>query len=160
MAGESTFVGWFAVAAIVLVGLLAGVHLAGIGGLNRALRALPAEVYIKTKQSMDRELPAMAKPLTIAALLAMAGTTISAAVSGAAAGAVLAGVGTLAGLVALVAVLRGDVPINQLMDTWDPAEPPADWQRWRERWEGAFVVRATALLGAFGCLVATGVVIR
>jgi hypothetical protein len=118
--------------------LLAGVHLVGIGGLNRALRALPADVYITTKQSMDRELPTLAKPLTIAAL---------------------AGAGTLAGLVALVAVLRGDLPINQLMDTWNPADPPADWQRWRERWEGAFVVRATALLLAFGSLVAAGVLL-
>lgn len=149
----------FVVAAIVLVGLLAGVHLVGIGGLNRALRALPADVYITTKQSMDRELPTLAKPLTIAALLAMAGATTTSAVSGAAGVAALAGAGTLAGLVALVAVLRGDLPINELMDTWNPADPPADWQRWRERWEGAFVVRATALLLAFGSLVAAGVLL-
>lgn len=153
-------VGGFAVAAIVLVGLLAGIHLAGIGGLNRALRALPADVYIATKQSMDRELPSLAKPLTIASLLAMAGTATVAAVSGAAAAALLACVGLVGGLIALVAVLRGDVPINRRMDTWDPAEPPADWQRWRERWEGAFVVRATALLIAFGCLVGVGVLVR
>ncbi|HEY4021239.1 MAG TPA: hypothetical protein VGM75_21305 [Pseudonocardiaceae bacterium] len=153
-------VGGFAVAAIVLVGLLAGVHLAGIGGLNRALRALPADVYITTKQSMDRELPALAKPLTIAALLAMAGATTTAAASGAAAVAALDGVGLLAGVVALVAVLRGDLPINQLMDTWNPADPPADWQRWRERWEGAFVVRATALLLAFCCVIGAGAVAR
>ena len=150
----------FVVAAIVLVGLLAGIHLAGIGGLNRALRALPADVYITTKQSMDREMPKLAKPLTMATLLAMAGSTASAAASGAAVVAVLAGVGTVAGLVALVAVLRGDMPINQLMDTWNPADPPADWQRWRERWEGAFVVRAAALLLAFGCLVAAGALLR
>ena len=150
----------FVVAAIVLVGLLAGIHLAGIGGLNRALRALPAEVYIVTKQSMDREMPTLAKPLTIAALLAMAGSVATAAVSGAVVVAVLAGAGTLAGLVALVAVLRGDLPINERMDAWDPAAPPADWQRWRERWEGAFVVRAAALLLAFCCLVAAGAVLR
>ena len=150
----------FVVAAIVLVGLLAGVHLAGIGGLNQALRALPADVYIATKQSMDRELPTLAKPLTIAALLAMAGATTTAAMSGVVVVAALAGAGTVAGLVALVAVLRGDLPINQLMDTWNPADPPADWQRWRERWEGAFVVRATALLLAFCCLVAAGAVVR
>jgi hypothetical protein len=150
-------VGGFAVAAIVLVGLLAGVHLAGLGGLNRALRALPAEVYIATKQSMDREIPGLAKPLTIASLLAMAATATTAAASGAAAVALLAGAGLLAGLVALVAVLRGDLPINERMDTWDPAAPPADWQRWRERWEGAFVVRATALLIAFCCVVGAGI---
>ncbi|HJP76032.1 MAG TPA: hypothetical protein VJ914_17315 [Pseudonocardiaceae bacterium] len=45
---------------------------------------------------------------------------------------------------------------GHVMDTWNPA----DWQLWRERWEGAFVVRATALLFAFGALVAAGAVAR
>jgi uncharacterized membrane protein len=153
-------VGGFTVAAIALVGLLAGVHVTGIGALNRALRALRADVYIVTKQSMDREFPALAKPLTILGLLTMAGTTATTAGAGADDAAALAGIGTLAGVVALVATLRFDLPINQLMATWNPADPPADWPRWRKRWEWAFAVRAAAWLIAFGCIICAGILLR
>jgi hypothetical protein len=150
----------FAIAATVLVGLLAGVHLTGIAALNRALRALPASTYIQVKQSMDRELPRLAAPLTISSLAAMLGAAITAALAGCTAAAIVAGFGTVAGLVALLAVLRGDLPINKQMDTWDPATPPADWQVLRHRWERFFQVRAIAVLTAFGCLVAAGALLR
>lgn len=150
----------FAIAAILLVGLLAGVHLTGIAALNRALRTLPASTYVQVKQSLDREVPRLAAPLTVGSLVAMLGAAITAGLAGCAGAATLAAIGTLAGLIALLAVLRGDLPINKEMDTWDPEAPPADWQRLRHRWEVFFQIRAVAVLTAFGCVVAGGVLLH
>jgi uncharacterized membrane protein len=74
--------------------------------------------------------------------------------------AVLGGV-ALAGLVGtLGAILRGDLPINRRMSTWQAARPPADWQRVRARWELFFTVRTMTSGVALGLLAVAAFVPR
>ncbi len=56
----------------------------------------------------------------------------------------LAAVGAVAAVVGLVAVVRGDLPINQRMATWTATDLPATWQDERRRWERWFAVRTVA----------------
>jgi hypothetical protein len=52
----------------------------------------------------------------------------------------------LAALLADAAVmLRGNVPINAVIETWTPARHPADWQAVRARWMRVFAVRQVLL---------------
>jgi len=56
----------------------------------------------------------------------------------------------------LLAILRGDLPINQRMSGWTVADVPSDWQDIRRQWERYFTIRvATNALA----LVATAVAV-
>ncbi|HEX8498410.1 MAG TPA: hypothetical protein VF661_14540 [Actinomycetales bacterium] len=135
--------------AVVLLGTSAGVHVCGAAALNPALRALDAPAYVAVKQSADRCFPVLMKPLTLAGLAALLLQGVLAGLTGRADVAALAAVGLLAATAALVAVLRGDLPINERMAGWTSAQPPTDWQTWRNRWERYFLARTLATVTAF-----------
>lgn len=144
-------------AAVVLLGTSAGVHVCGVAALNPALRALDAPAYVAVKQSADRHFPALMKPLTVAGLIALLAQAILGLLDGRAVVAALATTGLVAALAALFAVLRGDLPINERMAGWQGDEPPADWRTWQVRWERYFRLRtaftAIAFLAALAGLV-------
>ena len=121
--------------AVVLLGTSAGVHLGGVAALNPSLRALDASAYVAVKQSADRCYPVFMRPLTLAGLVALLAQTVLGALQGQTDLAVLGGLGLTAAVVAVLAVLRGDLPINKRMSGWTQGDPPLDWQTWRTRWE-------------------------
>lgn len=139
-----------AVLATALHTMAAGIHVLGVAALNPSWRTLAPTAYVEVKQAADRRFPVLMRPLTLAGLVVAAGLTLLAAVAGRGAVAVLGGVALAAAVVGLVAVLRGDLPVNQRMATWSAVDPPADWQAERARWERWFAVRpaATAVAAA------------
>ena len=139
--------------ALMLTGVLAGMHVAGPAGLNRALRSLDVGAYLRIKYALDRTMPTLARPLMLGALAAVAAVTLVAAMAGQTVTGVLGAAALLGLLITLVATLRGDLPINREMAAWEADAPPADWQRTRARWERFFAVRTVAATAAFGCVV-------
>lgn len=139
-------------AAVLLLGTSAGVHVCGVAALNPALRALDAPTYVAAKQAADRHFPALMTPLTLAGLGALLAQTVLGAIDDQALVAALAAVALLAAVTALVAVLRGDLPINQRMAAWTRDDPPADWTTWRSRWERYFLLRTYATVAALAAL--------
>lgn len=137
-------------ASAFLLGLSAGIHVVGVLALNPSLRAVDAPTYLAIKQSMDRRFPVLMKPLTLTGVAALLGLTVLAAIDGRADVAVPAGVGLVSAVVALVAVVRGDLPINERMAGWTVDSLPPDWQDWRLRWERFFLARTVATLVASG----------
>lgn len=136
-------------AAVVLLGINAGIHICGVAALNPALRLLDAQTYVAVKQSTDRQFPALMRPLTLVGLAALLTQTVAGGLYGYVWVSRLAAVGLLAAIIGLVAVLRGDQPINGRMAQWDRSAPPADWSTWRTRWEGYFWIRTVATAVAF-----------
>jgi uncharacterized membrane protein len=138
--------------ALLLTGVLAGVHVAGPGGLNLALRSLEFGDYLRVKQALDRTMPTLARPLMLAAVAVTAAMTVLAVLAGRTEPSIFAGAALLGLLITLVAILRGDQPINREMAAWAADAPPSDWQRTRARWERFFAVRTVAATAAFGCV--------
>jgi hypothetical protein len=130
--------------AVALHGMSAGIHVLGVVALNPSWRTLEPSTYVEVKQAADRRFPVLMRPLTLAGLVAPALAVGLAVASGAAAVAAAAGAALVAAGVGLVAVLRGDLPINQRMATWSAADPPADLAVERDRWERWFAVRTAA----------------
>ena len=140
--------------AVVLLGTSAGVHVGGVAALDAALRALEPPAYVAVKQAADRCFPPFMKPLTLAGLGALLALTVLGALDGRTAVAALAGLGLLAAVSALVALVRGDLPINERMAGWAPDDVPADWASWRSRWERYFLLRTIGTVVAFLAAVA------
>jgi hypothetical protein len=139
-----------AAVAVALHGMSAGIHVLGVVALNPSWRTLGPAAYVEVKQAADRRFPVLMRPLTLAGLLVLVLVTLLGALAGAVAVAVLGGVGLAAAVVGLVAVLRGDLPINQRMATWSVTDPPADLVAERDRWERWFAVRTAATTVAAG----------
>lgn len=142
--------------ALVLVALLLGVHVTGHLVLNPALRVLDAYIYVPVKHGIDRTAPRLAKPLMLACLTVTTAALIAAILTGAVISAVAEAVALAALVVTLLAILRGDLPINRGMANWSPDAPPADWRATRARWERIFGLRVVSNLVA---LLATGVAV-
>ncbi|THG29876.1 hypothetical protein [Naasia lichenicola] len=142
---------------LFLVSLLLGVHLFGQVSLNPALRAQSAGTYIPVKHALDISAPRLAKPLMQVGLLAVSATVVAAAISGQAL-ATIASVVSLAALIAtLVAILRGDLPINRRMSAWTVADVPSDWEKVRAQWERYFAFRVGTNAAALAGTVVTAV---
>ncbi len=148
-----------AVCGAALQVMSAGIHVLGVAALNPSWRDLAPATYVEVKQAADRRFPLLMRPFTLAGLAAVGLLAVLAGVSGAVAVAAWAAVALVAALVGLVAVLRGDLPVNRRMATWSPADPPADWQHERARWEQWFRVRTAAALVAAGASLAALVVV-
>jgi hypothetical protein len=137
------------VVTVLVLGVLAGTHVVGALGLNPALRGLRGAVYVPAKQAIDVAMPRYARPVTQAGVVLAAALAVVAAVAGAAGIAGLAAVAAAFEIIGLVAVLRGDLPINRQMSTWDAASPPPDWRATVARWERFFLIRTVATTAAF-----------
>ena len=66
---------------------------------------------------------------------------------------------SLAGLVLvigdMVVTLLGNVPINRLVQSWRPNEPPAEWKRLRDRWERLHTLRTLLIVSGFALYAAS-----
>ena len=66
---------------------------------------------------------------------------------------------SLAGLVLIigdmVVTLLGNVPINRLVQSWRPDEPPAEWKRVRDRWERFHTLRTFLIVSGFALYAAS-----
>jgi len=126
---------------LVLISLLLGVHLFGQVSLNPALHAQSASAYVPMKLALDASAPRLAKPLMQVSLVLALVTVAAAVVSGQVVASMSSAVALIALAGTLLAILRGDLPINRRMSTWNAEEPPADWQATRARWERFFAIR-------------------
>ena len=80
----------------------------------------------------------------LSCLVGVAVATVAGALAGAVASAVASAIALGALVIALVAILRGDLPINRAMAGWSANQLPADWRATRTRWEYFFALRTAA----------------
>ena len=126
--------------------------------LGRASLALSGPAYAELRQRINATIT---RPLVVVyALTFVACLTVTALAAKAGATTTAAGVGlaalTLAVDLALAA--KGNVPLNAVMNDWDPAALPPDWATKRAAWHRVFAVRQIVLcvgyvafvVGAFG----------
>lgn len=146
--------------ALVMAALLAGIHIIGVGGLNPAIHSLDGPTYLMFKQAADREMPKVAKPLMLGSLALTAATSVVATITGHPAAAIIGFVALLALAATLVAILRGDLPLNWQMASWTPTSLPEDWAATRTRWEMFFTVRVATSGLAVALLAAATSVVR
>ncbi len=62
----------------------------------------------------------------------------------------------LIGLLALVAeillTLKGNLPVNDVINSWTPGQVPANWESIRDKWFNIFQYRQIASISGFASL--------
>lgn len=117
--------------------------------LGHASRVLSAPAYIELRNAinavMKRRVPvmylgALATCLSVLVLSFLDGDRWTAMTSAVA----------LAALIADAALMvRENVPINGVIETWTPTQYPADWETYRTRWMAIFAARQVLLVIGF-----------
>ncbi len=142
---------------LVLFAVVASQPLFYAVALSHASRALSAPAFIELRNAinavMKRRVPAvylgtLATCVGVLTLSLLAGELWMAATSGVA-------LAALVGDTALM--LRENVPINGVIETWTPTQYPADWETYRTRWMAIFAVRQVLLVVGFVSLLAGAV---
>lgn len=136
-------------ATLILFAILVSQPLFYFLALTSASRALGAAAYIEIRHSIDAEMQKRGAVLyysTLAACILLFGIAIwhgNTVVS-------IAAAVTLLGLIAdIVLMMKGNVPINGIINTWTPERYPADWEQYRAKWLQIFGYRQVALGLAF-----------
>jgi hypothetical protein len=122
--------------------------------LKNVQTSMPAGSYIQLRKLLDAGFRANFKYAVYAALLFNLLLVVSTAVN---AGSLLF-ITPVISLIALVAdvllTIKGNMPINKLINTWTADRYPADWESYRDRWLAIFRYRQLCNLTGFTCLLA------
>jgi len=137
---------WLSAMVVLCSGTLAGVLFSVARAVVPTFLALPAGPYIKVHQLLDPRFDPLMPRLTGLSMIASLTLVVLSptAIAGIAWGTGL----VLTAAVALISGLR-NVPMNQQVLSWDPASPPANWNRLRTSWGKWNTVRTWCAIWAF-----------
>jgi uncharacterized membrane protein len=138
-------------AALMLVGLVAGIFLATQLGQLRVQNMLGAQDFTLVKHSFEVAVGGIMPPLVIAAGLSI----VPLAVLGITAGPLRLLPVILAFLLwvgVVIATLVFCAPVNALAAGWDPATPPDDWEALRDQWHLGQTIRTPLAVAAFAAI--------
>ena len=140
---------WIPIVGVVLWAVLASQHLFYAVGLGDAQRALGGPAYVELRNAID---DVMRRNLPLVYVATLVWTVLLIVRGGP--GRVWFVV-ALAGLLGDAAVmLTRSVPINELMQPWTVAAPPADWETHRAAWLEVFRWRQICVgIGFLGLLI-------
>jgi hypothetical protein len=125
--------------------------------LGHASRALSAPAYIELRNAINVVMKRRVPVVYLGTLASSVGVLVLSVLAGEQWLAVTSAV-ALAALVADAALmLRENVPINGVIETWTPTRYPADWETYRSRWMAIFAVRQVVLAIGFASLLAGAV---
>lgn len=134
---------------LFLAGILAGEEVVVRYGVHPSLAALDERSQIQARQALIRSLRVLVPTIFV-------GTAVSAvavlALDGADDGLGFRCAGVLALLAWILVTAIGTVPINKGALQWPPDAPPANWRALIRRWERLDVIRSSAAVLAFACL--------
>lgn len=122
--------------------------------LSNATKKMGASSYIETRKLIDAELQSS---LSLVYYLALAATILLTAFS------VVNPVGILftSSVIALIALvidiavaMKGNIPLNKIINNWTVSSYPQDWQQVRNRWFSLYHIRQGVNIAGFVSLLA------
>ncbi|EWM18929.1 DUF1772 domain-containing protein [Kutzneria sp. 744] len=135
---------------LFLAGTLAGEEFIVRYGVQPALRRLDDRAHVAARVALVRALRIVVPIIMLPTVLVAVAVVIVDA-GGAGAGWRWAGTAALGAF--LLFSFLGTVPLNMKVADWQPDNPPADWRTTVLRWQRIDVLRSSAAIIAFLCLV-------
>jgi len=147
--------GLFVLGTILISGVIAGVFVAVQIAQIPVQRALGARDFVLVKRGFELQYGPKMRVLVVASLLA----PIPVYATGTAGAALwLVAAGHVASVAVLIVTAVFNLPVNREAVTWNPEQPPADWEAKRARWHRGNAIRTPIGLVAFACQALAAVV--
>ncbi len=135
-----------AVVAVITSGVVAGLMFgAGLGAYSDA--DLPAEAWILQQQAKDKVYARSMPPIsfsTAGSLIGAAALSRGRARGWFAAGALLA-------VTSNILTVSKQVPLNKVIQSWEPEAAPPNWMDRRDQWFSNHILRMVPAVLGFGC---------
>lgn len=142
---------------LVMYAIVASQPLFYAVALSDASRALSAPAYIELRNAINAAMTRRVPAVYLGTLATNVGVLLLSLQEGERGLAATSAVALAALLADAAIMLRGNVPINRVIDSWTPSQYPADWEAHRSRWLAIFAVRQGLLAVGFVSLVAGAV---
>jgi uncharacterized membrane protein len=122
--------------------------------LTNASRKMNPAVYIETRQLIDAELKSS---LSLVYYIALAASLLLTAFSVVNPNGILficSVIAFIALVIDIAIAMKGNIPLNKTINSWNPKQYPDNWQHVRTRWFSLYHVRQTVNIAGFLCLLA------
>ncbi|HEX7846278.1 MAG TPA: hypothetical protein VF476_10805 [Chitinophagaceae bacterium] len=122
--------------------------------LSGASKKMQAPAYIETRQLIDRELQqslSLVYYITLGTLLLLTAFSV---VNPSGLLFISSVIALIALLVDVILALKGNVPLNKVINGWTVSNYPSNWKQYRSRWFNFYHIRQTANIAGFIMLLA------
>lgn len=120
-------------------------------------RKLSAPAYIEMRNHIDHQMQKRGPAMYYGTLAACVVLVVLAFMQASALPQITSLIALLALITDITLMMKGNVPINAVIQKWTPGSYPADWQDYRDRWLNIFGYRQIALCIGFTSLLAGAV---
>jgi hypothetical protein len=117
--------------------------------MTRASKRLSAGAYIEIRQQIDASLQLSLRVSYYGCLIVCSLLLLFSFSEATGTEAVLAGLAWLALAADIVISMKGNVPINKVINQWRPDAYPANWQDYRQRWFRIYRIRQWSAAAGF-----------
>lgn len=122
--------------------------------LTATSRKLSAPAYIEMRNHIDNQMQKRGPAMYYGTLSACVVLVVLALMQAGALPRITSFIALLALITDITLMMKGNVPINAVIQKWTPDSYPADWQEYRDRWLNIFGYRQVALFIGFTSLLA------
>ncbi len=147
-----------AIVSLLAYAVVASQPLAYIVFMSNAQRALSAPAYIELRQRINAVMSRRLGAIYVGTMLMVLSLVALALRSGNWNLLVTTTLALLCLVIDVVYMLRENVPINGVIDSWSTTDYPDDWQDYRTKWFTVFGYRQVILLIGFVSLVVGAVI--
>lgn len=117
--------------------------------LGHASRGLSAPAYIELRNAINAVMKRRVPVMYLGALATCLSVLVLSFLDGDRWTAMTSAVALAALIVDATLMVRENVPINGVIETWTPTQYPADWETYRTRWMAIFAARQVLLVIGF-----------
>jgi len=125
--------------------------------LRNVQEQLNAAAYIQLRKLIDQNFLRKFKPVMYASLVSGLVLIVLCFIDGSEFFRIASVIAYLALLTDVALTVKGDLPINAIINSWSEENYPADWSSYRSKWLQYFSGRQAANIAGFVVLIATAV---
>jgi len=122
--------------------------------MSRVTKSMQAVTYIESRQLLDKNLQSSLSLVYYLALASSIALTAFCVINPSGILFVCSVVSLVSLIIDVVLTLRGNVPLNKIINTWTASNYPADWKVYRSKWFFVYNLRQVANIIGFISLLA------